>query len=113
MTSKRMLLVLVFALVIASVVGAQTAKQGASEIILEGGDRGDVRFPHRNHQDALVDCTICHDLFPQIAGSIEDLKAKGKLEEKQVMNHCRGCHKNRINAGKKAGPTACNECHAK
>ncbi len=113
MTSKKMVLLVVAGMVLASVALAQTAKKGAPEIILKAGNRGEVRFPHRTHQDTLGDCTICHDIFPQIPGVIEDLKGEGKLEKKQVMNHCRGCHKNRISAGEKAGPTACNECHGK
>jgi hypothetical protein len=113
MTSKNMVLLVVVGVAIASVVLAQTSKKGAPEITLKGGNRGDVHFPHRTHQDTLVDCMICHEIFPQIPGIIEDLKGKEKLEKKQVMNHCRGCHQNRISAGKKAGPTACNKCHAK
>ena len=111
--SKIIVLALVFAMAMTVVTFAQVSKKGAPEIMLKGGSRGDIHFPHRTHQDTLVDCKICHDMFPQISGIIEDLKSKGKLEKQQVMNHCRGCHKNMISAGKKAGPTACNKCHGK
>ena len=104
---------MVFGVVIAAVAVAQVSERGAVNIVLEGGNKGDVNFPHRTHQDALVDCKICHDIFPQTPGVITDLKNKGRLEKKQVMNHCRGCHKNTIKSGKKAGPTICSKCHRK
>jgi len=113
MKSKITVLVMVFGMVIAAAAVAQVSKKGAPNIILEAGNRGNVHFPHRTHQDTLVDCMICHNIFPQIPGVIADLKNKGKLEKKQVMNHCRGCHKDRIKAGKKAGPTKCSKCHMK
>lgn len=104
---------MVFGIIIAGVTFAQVSKKGAPDIILKGGNRGDVRFPHRIHQDNLVDCKVCHDMFPQTPGIIADLKSKGQLKKKQVMTHCRGCHKNMVNSGKKAGPTTCSKCHRK
>ncbi|MFZ5563137.1 MAG: cytochrome c3 family protein [Thermodesulfobacteriota bacterium] len=29
----------------------------------------------------------------------------------QVMKVCQGCHKEMTQAGKKAGPVNCNDCH--
>ena len=101
-----------------SVIGvsafAQTQNTGAAEIVLEGGTSGNVHFPHQRHQAKLVDCTICHSAYPQKAGAIEELKAQGKLAKKQVMNEqCTKCHKEKKQAGEKAGPTTCTTCHVK
>jgi hypothetical protein len=88
--------------------------RGAAAIVLDGGTSGPVAFPHHRHQEALPDCTICHSAFPQKAGAIEALKAEGKLARKQIMNeHCTKCHKEKRQAGEKAGPTTCTACHAK
>jgi hypothetical protein len=93
---------------------AQSPKTGAAEIILEGGTSGRVSFPHQRHQEKLTDCTICHSAYPQKAGAIEELKAEGKLAKKQIMNEqCTKCHKEKLRAGEKAGPTTCTTCHLK
>jgi Cytochrome c7 and related cytochrome c len=95
-------------------VFAQTQNPGAAEIVLDGGAMGNVKFPHQRHQQKLVDCTICHSVYPQKSGSIEELKAQGKLTKKQVMNEqCTACHKEKRKAGEKAGPTTCTTCHVK
>jgi hypothetical protein len=91
------------------VLGAQNT--GAKELNLAGGSRGEVHFPHADHQKRL-DCKICHTLFPQAKDSIEKLKAEGKLKGKQVMNKlCIKCHRAEKRAGKPAGPTTCTKCH--
>jgi len=88
--------------------------KGAQQIELAGGKRGNVSFPHLRHQDKLADCNICHGVFEQKAGSIEELKAQGKLKPKHVMNKlCTKCHKEKKRAGEKTGPTTCNKCHIK
>ena len=89
--------------------------KGAEIILLSGGEKAkDVHFPHRRHQDVLGDCNICHDLFPQKLGSIEELKNQGKLKKKQVMQeHCIDCHKKMKAAGQSTGPTSCGRCHRK
>jgi uncharacterized membrane protein len=93
---------------------AQTPNTGAAEIVLDGGTSGSVAFPHQRHQAKLADCTICHSAFPQKAGAIEELKAQGKLAKKQIMNEqCTKCHKEKKQAGEKAGPTTCTTCHIK
>ena len=72
-----------------------SAGEGISGGALEGGSGGNVPFPHRRHQESLKEgCQVCHDTFPQKRGSIEAMKAEGKLESKQVMNRlCTGCHR--------------------
>ena len=107
-------LVLITAVVWVAAAPAQAPNPGAAEIVLEGGTTGKVPFPHRRHQGALTDCTICHAVFPQKPGAIEELKEAGKLPRKQVMNElCTRCHKDRQTAGKSSGPTACLKCHVK
>lgn len=105
------------ALVVVARVGAdtiQTENMGAPRLTLEGGKSGPVPFPHAAHQEALGDCRICHELFPQEAGAIERLKAAGELKPKQVMNkHCTKCHRQYKKDGRKTGPTTCKSCHVK
>ena len=88
--------------------------QGADKLELYGGKRGKVPFPHRLHQKNLGDCQICHSVFPQETGSIEKLKAEGKLKKKHVMNKlCTKCHREKKKAGQQSGPTTCAKCHIK
>ena len=101
-------------LISAVVIGADIAAEnkGAEIILINGGKMRDIHFPHHQHQNALDDCNVCHDLFPAKAGSIAELKAQGQLKKKQVMEeHCIACHKQRKAAGKKTGPTSCARCH--
>ena len=94
----------------ATIIGA--ANQGAENISIYGGSRGDVPFPHRAHQDRLKDCNTCHAVFPQETDGIKTLKAAGKLGPKQVMNkQCVKCHKEQKQAGNPTGPTTCSKCH--
>ena len=88
--------------------------KGAMDIEMEGGTRGKVPFPHHRHQENLGDCKICHSIFPQKLGSIEELKAQGKLEKKYVMNKlCTKCHKETRKAGRETGPLTCSKCHVR
>lgn len=103
---------LFFAAVSVALSGAPVENKGAAEIKLPGGTRGPVPFPHHQHQNKLVDCQICHSLYPQKAGIIEELKSQGKLKKKQVMNkQCTKCHKQKKKEGIKAGPVTCKQCH--
>ena len=95
-------------------VSMATENQGAENIELDGGKKGKVSFPHRQHQKNLVDCQICHSIFPQEAGAIKKLKAQGALKKKYVMNKlCTKCHKEKKKAGQPSGPTKCANCHIK
>ena len=117
MKRKRILvLISVIALLAVAMTAGSMASQnkGAENIELKGGKRGTVHFPHRQHQVNLKDCQICHAIFPQKPGSIEALKAEGKLKKKHVMNKlCTKCHKEKKKAGQKSGPTTCTKCHVK
>lgn len=107
--------VVVLIVMLSGVFGVMALEnKGASEIMLKGGSRGVVRFPHHLHQNTLKDCQICHALFPQEQGGIERLKKTGELVKKQVMNkHCINCHKATQKAGNRSGPTKCSKCHLK
>ena len=111
--------ILVLVLLIISTAAAyaqtiQTENRGAENIELYGGKSGPVPFPHLAHQEALKDCKICHELFPQEIGSIEKLKADGQLKKKQIMNkHCTKCHRQLKKEGQKTGPITCKACHIK
>lgn len=116
---KRKLILLLISITVL-LAGAMSAgsmasqNKGAENIELEGGKRGKVPFPHRQHQANLKDCEICHTVFPQKTGSIEALKSEGKLKKKHVMNKlCTKCHKDNKKAGQKSGPTTCKKCHIK
>jgi len=88
--------------------------KGAEQITIDGGNRGQIHFPHRDHQKRLDDCMVCHNLFAQEKGSIEKAKADGKLAKKQVMTKlCIHCHRAEKKAGKPGGPTSCAKCHKK
>lgn len=114
MRHRKGILLFLFLALTATVVWGNGENKGAANMTLEGGKRGDVPFPHHKHQEMLKDCQICHVLFPQKAGSIEALKAEGKLKKKQVMNkQCTKCHRTKRKAGEKTGPVACKTCHIK
>ena len=98
---------------IASWGSSAEQNKGAADIVLPGGNSGNVAFTHQKHQNVLNDCNICHDLYPAEPGSIENLKADGRLKKKEAMNHCKDCHKQGASKGEKTGPTGCKKCHVK
>jgi len=116
----KLKLLVVFVSIFTMLAGAMvvssmaTQNKGAENIEINGGKRGNVPFPHRQHQARIGDCKICHSVFPQKSGSIAELKAEGTLKKKYVMNKlCTKCHKEKKNAGQKSGPTTCTKCHIK
>ena len=110
---SKSVLIFIIGIIIAPLLVVAAQDRGAKEILLSGGKKGDVSFPHSIHQATPVNCDKCHNLFPQKAGSIEKLKANKKLETKQVMRQCRNCHKAKKKTGEKTGPTGCKACHCK
>ncbi len=107
---------LIAAMAVGLAVSLPSAGQnkGPATIELDGGKRGKVVFPHRRHQQNLDDCQRCHAVFPQEPGAIDQLKARGELKKKYVMNKlCVKCHKAEKKAGRKGGPTKCAKCHIK
>lgn len=108
---KDIILVAACLLVVFSIALAES-NNGAEKMDLPGGTRGKVPFPHRLHQKNLGDCDICHSIFPQVQGAIEDMKGKGEIKEQFVMKKlCIKCHKKERIAGKPHGPTTCAKCH--
>ena len=97
----------------AFVLGA-AMNQGPEQIDINTGSKGWVPFPHRMHQNNLVDCNICHQNFPKEKGGILRLKTEGQLRSKQIMKDlCIQCHKSRRDGGKPGGPISCSQCHTK
>lgn len=88
-------------------------KRGANNIIILGGQIGDVPFPHYLHQNKLKNCDNCHKLFPKESNSISRLISKGQLMKKTVMNNCKRCHMERNTKGMNSGPVKCKACHSK
>lgn len=89
------------------------ASSAYENIIIKIEKKENVPFPHVSHQEVLGDCNICHSLFEQKPGAVSQAITEGKLKTKQVMNHCRDCHKSMRDEGKKTGPTQCSACHQK
>jgi len=114
MKSKTVVILIVFGILFSVAMAVAFQNTGAPNITLEGGKKGNVYFPHHMHQDNIKDCNVCHNLFPQQAGVIQDLKNLEKLKKKQVMNKkCLKCHRAKKKAGEKTGPTSCSKCHLK
>lgn len=93
---------------------AQAPEKGAKDITLNGGMQGKVPFPHHAHQAVITDCKTCHEMFPQKAGVIDEMKKAGTLKSKKVMNVlCVKCHREKKAANEKTGPLVCTQCHIK
>ena len=104
-------IVLVAILLMVMAALAAEKNMGAPTLVIPGGKKADVTLPHEHHQTVLGDCDLCHNLFPQEAGSIVKLKAAGTLKKMQVMRQCQGCHKEMAKTGQDTGPVKCAECH--
>lgn len=105
-------LMMVFAFSLSGAVAGQN--KGAKEMKLDGGSKGEVPFTHSKHQERLGDCNVCHSLFPQSSGAIDENKQKGDLKKKQVMNTlCIKCHKSEKKKGNAYGPVTCSKCHVR
>lgn len=107
---KRIFPVLTAILLAVVSVAVAEKNMGAADIVIPA-TKGNVAFPHKTHQTAVEDCNTCHHLFPQSPGSIGKLKESGDLRRMQVMKQCLTCHRELTDAGKKAGPVSCNDCH--
>ncbi len=110
MKKTGFLIVISTILMMVAAVAAEK-NMGAPTLVIPGGKKADVTLPHELHQKVLGDCEQCHNLFPQEAGVIVQLKETGTLKKMQVMRQCQGCHKKLAKAGQKAGPVKCTECH--
>ncbi len=114
MRKKLFLAVLVVGFVATATAFGAEVNKGAKEEVIPAGSQGDVKFPHELHQQALQDCKACHALYPETPNAIPDMKQKGALKPKQVMNQqCVKCHNAKRAAGVKAGPVICSQCHGR
>ncbi len=91
---KKVIAAVVFTLLSAGLVFA-------ADIITLPAKNGDVKFPHKMHQEKLKNCKLCHE------------KAPGKIEgfgKDKAHKLCIDCHKS-----KGAGPVMpnCKQCHKK
>lgn len=109
----NIVMAIMLAIVMMAVVSVAQDTKGAASLTITVKEKGDVKFPHAKHQEALKDCKVCHEAFPQKAGAINASKADGTLKKKQVMNtQCIKCHNEKKNAGMKSGPLTCSTCHS-
>ncbi len=113
MKAKALFVLFFIMIFVAAVFAGEDKEKGASQLEIFSGSKEKVPFPHHAHQEKLNNCDACHSLFPKAPGAIKDLREKGRLKKKQVMNTvCVKCHKAEKAAGKKAGPTSCSVCHS-
>jgi Class III cytochrome C family len=92
-------------------------------------DRQPVGFDHDKHSDTLgsESCKDCHHVLNEETKKLEYVKGEekacqechGAVAEGNVValddayhNSCIGCHETRTAKSEKAGPQACNSCHA-
>jgi hypothetical protein len=111
MKKTLLLSVMMTMMIVSGTAFAAEEPSGKAVIDLDGGKKGNITFPHETHQTSLNDCGICHNLFPKQEAVVKSMKAEGKLQKKQVMNHCLDCHRSMKKDGAKTGPTACAQCH--
>lgn len=113
MMNKSILLLCCMLLILSTAIGF-AHNLGKDEIVLNGGKRGNITFPHHMHQRIVNDCMVCHADFNKEAGALQVAKDQGLLKRKQVMNKtCLKCHRNLKKAGKAYGPVSCSKCHTK
>jgi hypothetical protein len=80
-------------------------------------ERPPVLFNHDKHTKALESegCESCHPKDPEDAFLFTFPKVRNEKNAETLMNsfhdECIGCHRKRTAEDKKAGPTACGECH--
>jgi DNA-directed RNA polymerase subunit M/transcription elongation factor TFIIS len=111
MMNRIALFCVVFFLILLTTGLAQN--YGKKEILIDGGKKGNILFPHQAHQSRIKDCKVCHASFPQKQGALKESMGTGVLKKKQVMNTiCLKCHREDKNAGKTHGPVKCSGCHA-
>lgn len=110
--TKNITIISITLFVAASFVFAQN--QGNKNIQISGGKLGDINFKHHMHQAVTKDCQVCHSLFSQTPGALNESIKNGSLKAKQVMyKTCLKCHKALKKDGKPYGPIKCSGCHVK
>lgn len=106
---KQVFGIVLFIVLLATILSAG-AEEG--ELVLDGGRKGDVPFPHGLHQKTVESCNVCHAKFPQKNGTIKKRVGNGTLQKMEIMKDCMNCHKELSAEGKPAGPErSCAACH--
>ncbi|MBN2808344.1 MAG: cytochrome c3 family protein [Deltaproteobacteria bacterium] len=100
--------------------GNPAAPAGDLKVLMDGAKKPAVTYSHAKHTVAVPDCKACHHTWsgegaPKKCGECHTAKAEGKkLDMKGALHkNCKGCHSDMKKAGKKTGPTGCNDCHKK
>lgn len=77
-----------------------------------------VTLPHKKHVDSGIACKTCHHkdeagATPKKCTECHTMPATGDAPEAKKAFHdaCQKCHKKEAKAGKKSGPTKCEDCH--
>lgn len=77
-----------------------------------------VSLPHKQHVDAGIACKTCHHkdeagATPKKCTECHTIPATGETSDAKKAFHdsCQKCHKKEAKAGKKSGPTKCEDCH--
>ncbi len=85
--------------------------------IFEEIERPPVKFYHDKHTAALEEegCDVCHpkDEEDKLLFTFPKDRDDGSKDTRMNSYHdsCIGCHNERLEEGKKAGPVTCGECH--
>ena len=80
-------------------------------------DRAPVKFNHDKHARTLEKdgCTLCHPKNEEGKLLFTFPKERDERDKDALMNSyhdsCIACHQERADAGEKAGPVTCGECH--
>jgi predicted CXXCH cytochrome family protein len=69
----------------------------AGDVLVLPASKGKIPFPHKKHQEMLIDCIKCHEKGP---GKIAE------LDKDWAHKVCKGCH-----VEMKKGPVSCKDCH--
>ncbi len=113
MKSKSITIFIMINFILYALTVSFSQQLGTKNKQMNGGSLGNIYFTHHKHQKMFTSCIYCHRLFPKVAGSIDKLKASGKLRKKVVMKSCTKCHIDKIKKKEKSGPVACSGCHKK
>jgi len=123
---KRVVIFVIAVFFVASgiaLISAAEVKKGAETYTIDKCQKlkGPAPFDHYKHQ-ALegVTCKKCHHEAkegetPKSCFECHQCAKKGEKPNAKIAFHknCKGCHVEMKKAGKKTGPTKCNECHLK
>jgi hypothetical protein len=114
MSKKSLILLVVTAITLslALTVSMSIAEQnkGEAEITLNPDGKKPANFPHKDHQDRLKDCGVCH--HTAVDGK------KTPLAEGDAVAKCDTCHNadfanETLRKWKDVGHGLCKDCHTK